>query len=117
MVTARATSADTRAATSATIATSATARICATPPARAEIGVIGGSGFYAFLDDVTEVDLQTPYGTPSDPIVVGEVGGRRVAFVTRHGRDHRWAPHAIPYRANLWALRSLGVRQVVGPCA
>jgi len=85
--------------------------------ARAEVGVIGGSGFYAFLDQATEVDVETPYGRPSDPIVIGEVGGRRVAFVPRHGRDHRWAPHRIPYRANLWALRSLGVRQILGPCA
>lgn len=83
----------------------------------AEIGVIGGTGFYAFLDDAREVAVDTPYGPPSDPIVVGEVGGRRVAFLPRHGRDHRFPPHRIPYRANLWALRSLGVRQVLGPSA
>jgi 5'-methylthioadenosine phosphorylase len=83
----------------------------------AEIGVIGGSGFYAFLDDTEEVVVDTPYGAPSDPLVLGEVGGRRVAFVPRHGRDHRFPPHRIPYRANLWALRSLGVRQVLAPCA
>ncbi|MCW2726897.1 MAG: methylthioadenosine phosphorylase [Frankiales bacterium] len=84
---------------------------------RAEIGVIGGSGFYAFLDGAREVDVETPYGPPSDRIVVGEVGGRSVAFLPRHGRDHRFPPHRIPYRANLWALRSLGVRQVLAPCA
>lgn len=84
---------------------------------RAEIGVIGGSGFYAFLDDVEEVTVETPYGLPSDPLVIGEVGDRRVAFLPRHGRDHRYPPHRIPYRANLWALRSLGVRQVLAPCA
>lgn len=83
----------------------------------AEIGVIGGTGFYAFLDDVQEVAVDTPYGPPSDPIVIGEVGGRRVAFLPRHGRDHRFPPHRIPYRANLWALRSLGVWQVLGPSA
>ena len=83
----------------------------------AEIGVIGGTGFYAFLDDAHEVAVDTPYGPPSDPIVVGEVGGRRVAFLPRHGRDHRFPPHRIPYRANLWALRSLGVQQVLGPSA
>ncbi|MFL6139612.1 MAG: S-methyl-5'-thioadenosine phosphorylase [Frankiaceae bacterium] len=88
-----------------------------TPLARAEIGVIGGTGFYAFLDDVVEVPVETPYGPPSDPLVVGVVGGRRVAFLPRHGRDHRYPPHRVPYRANLWALRSLGVRQVLGPCA
>ncbi len=84
---------------------------------RAEIGVIGGSGFYAFLDDVTEVPVDTPYGAPSDPVVIGEVAGRTVAFLPRHGRDHRFPPHRINYRANLWALRSLGVRQVLAPCA
>ena len=83
----------------------------------AEIGVIGGSGFYSFLDEATEVRVDTPYGPPSDPLVVGEVGGRRVAFVPRHGRDHRFPPHRVNYRANLWALRSVGVRQVLGPCA
>ncbi|MEQ7125654.1 S-methyl-5'-thioadenosine phosphorylase [Actinopolymorpha sp. B11F2] len=87
------------------------------PPTRAQIGVIGGSGFYAFLDDTTEVAVTTPYGEPSDPLVVGTVGGRAVAFLPRHGRDHRHPPHRINYRANLWALRSVGVRQVLGPCA
>ena len=83
----------------------------------AQIGVIGGSGFYAFLEGATEIEIDTPYGPPSDPLVVGEIAGRRVAFVPRHGRDHRFPPHRIPYRANLWALRSLGVRQVLAPCA
>jgi 5'-methylthioadenosine phosphorylase len=83
----------------------------------AEIGIIGGSGFYSLLDTMTEVDVDTPWGKPSDPITVGEVAGRRVAFLPRHGRDHRYPPHRVPYRANLWALRSLGVRQVLGPCA
>ncbi|TYB46374.1 S-methyl-5'-thioadenosine phosphorylase [Actinomadura chibensis] len=83
----------------------------------AEIGVIGGSGFYSFLDDIEEVRVQTPYGPPSDPVAIGELAGRRVAFVPRHGRDHRFPPHKIPYRANLWALRSLGVRQVLAPSA
>ena len=87
------------------------------PPSAAEIGVIGGSGLYALLDDAHEVEVSTPYGPPSDRITVAEVGGRRVAFLPRHGRDHRFPPHRIPYRANLWALRSLGVRQVVAPCA
>lgn len=83
----------------------------------AEIGVIGGSGFYSFLDDIEEVRVDTPFGEPSDTIAVGEVHGRRVAFIPRHGRDHRYPPHRIPYRANLWALRSLGVRQVLAPSA
>ncbi|MFJ9522433.1 S-methyl-5'-thioadenosine phosphorylase [Kitasatospora sp. NPDC101801] len=84
---------------------------------RAEIGVIGGSGLYALLDDVTQVTVETPYGAPSDAVFVGEVAGRSVAFLPRHGRDHGLPPHRINYRANLWALHSLGVRQVLGPCA
>lgn len=83
----------------------------------ADVGVIGGSGLYALLPDVVEHVVDTPYGPPSDPVMVGEVDGRRVAFLPRHGRDHRFPPHRIPYRANLWALRSLGVRQVLAPCA
>ncbi len=84
---------------------------------RAEIGVIGGSGFYEFLDSVDEVVVETPFGRPSDPLVVGSVAGKRVAFLPRHGRDHRYPPHKIPYRANLWALRSVGVRQILAPSA
>jgi 5'-methylthioadenosine phosphorylase len=84
---------------------------------QAGIGVIGGSGFYAFLDDVTEITVDTPYGAPSDSLFLGEIAGRRVAFLPRHGRGHHLPPHRINYRANLWALRSLGVRQVLGPCA
>ncbi|HEV2087449.1 MAG TPA: S-methyl-5'-thioadenosine phosphorylase [Cryptosporangiaceae bacterium] len=86
-------------------------------PTRADVGVIGGSGLYALLDTVDEITVDTPYGAPSDPVTIGQVGGRRVAFLPRHGRDHRYPPHRIPYRANLWALRSLGVRQVLAPCA
>lgn len=84
---------------------------------QAEIGVIGGSGFYSFLEDVTETVVETPYGPPSDSLFLGEIAGRRVAFLPRHGRKHHLPPHRINYRANLWALRSLGVRQVLGPCA
>ncbi|MFI6325496.1 S-methyl-5'-thioadenosine phosphorylase [Nonomuraea sp. NPDC050556] len=84
---------------------------------RADIGVIGGSGFYSLLDDAEEIELTTPYGPPSDVVTVGRVGSRSVAFIPRHGRDHRFPPHRIPYRANLWALRSLGVRQVLAPSA
>ncbi|MDT3400158.1 S-methyl-5'-thioadenosine phosphorylase [Streptomyces sp. B1866] len=85
--------------------------------ARAEIGVIGGSGFYAFLDDVTEITVETPFGPPSDSLFLGEIAGRSVAFLPRHGRKHHLPPHRINYRANLWALRAAGVRQVFGPCA
>jgi 5'-methylthioadenosine phosphorylase len=84
---------------------------------RAEIGVIGGSGFYAFLDDVTEEVVHTPYGAPSAPVTVGVVGDRRVAFLPRHGLRHEYPPHRVNYRANIWALWSLGVSRVIGPCA
>jgi 5'-methylthioadenosine phosphorylase len=83
----------------------------------ADVAVIGGSGFYTFLSDVEEVEITTPYGEPSAPVVVGEVAGRRVAFLPRHGAGHAYPPHVINYRANLWALASLGVRQVIAPCA
>src|SRR6266581_6846964 len=83
----------------------------------ASIAVVGRSGFYEFLEDAEEVKIDTPFGAPSDPVTVGEVAGRRVAFLPRHGRDHRFPPHQVNYRANLWALRALGVRQVLGPCA
>ena len=88
-----------------------------TTPALADIAVIGGSGFYDFLDDAEQVSVQTPYGPPSEALAIGRVGDRRVAFLPRHGRDHRFPAHRIPYRANLWALRSVGVRQVLAPCA
>lgn len=83
----------------------------------ATIAVIGGSGFYQLLDNAEDHAFTTPYGQPSDVISVGTVRGRRVAFVPRHGRDHRWAPHTINYRANIWALHSLGVQHILAPCA
>jgi len=85
--------------------------------ARAEIGIIGGSGLYAFVDSSATVEVDTPFGAPSDPLTIGEVAGRSVAFLPRHGRDHRLPPHQVNYRANLWALRTVGVRQVIAPCA
>ncbi|MDQ2837966.1 MAG: S-methyl-5'-thioadenosine phosphorylase [Actinomycetota bacterium] len=81
--------------------------------AQAELGVIGGSGFYSLLDDAETVAVSTPYGDPSGPLTIGTVGGRRVAFLPRHGTDHRFPPHRVPYRANLYALRAVGVRQLV----
>lgn len=83
----------------------------------AEIGVIGGSGFYALLDDAREIRIDTPYGPPSDVVTVGEVAGRTVAFLPRHGRGHTLPPHAINYRANIAALKSLGITRILGPCA
>jgi 5'-methylthioadenosine phosphorylase len=83
----------------------------------AEVGIFGGSGFYSLLDDVEEVTVETPYGRPSAPLSVGDIGGRRVAFLPRHGRKHELPPHRVPYRANLWAMKELGVTRIVGPCA
>jgi 5'-methylthioadenosine phosphorylase len=83
----------------------------------AEIGIFGGSGFYSFLEETREVEIETPFGPPSATPVVGEIGGKRVAFIPRHGRQHEWPPHRIPYRANVWAMRELGVRRIIGPCA
>jgi 5'-methylthioadenosine phosphorylase len=84
---------------------------------RPRLGVIGGTGFYEFVEDTVEVEISTPYGEPSSPVAVGSVDGRAVAFLPRHGVKHEFAPHTINYRANLWALRSLGVRRVLAPCA
>jgi 5'-methylthioadenosine phosphorylase len=84
----------------------------------AEVAVIGGSGFYEFLTEPRQVEsLETPYGVASGPVSIGEVAGRQVAFLARHGAGHEYPPHLINYRANLWLLRSLGVRQVLAPCA
>jgi 5'-methylthioadenosine phosphorylase len=85
--------------------------------AEAEIGVFGGSGFYAFLDDVERAEVETPYGKPSAPITIGEIGGKRVAFLPRHGEGHELPPAQIPYRANVWAMKELGVRRIIGPNA
>ncbi len=89
------------------------------PPVQAEIGVIGGSGLYdpGIVENATEVKVYTPFGQPSDNIIVGEVKGRKVAFLPRHGRGHRIPPHRINYRANIWALKALGVRWVISVSA
>jgi 5'-methylthioadenosine phosphorylase len=84
---------------------------------QAEIGVFGGSGFYSLLDDVREIKIDTPYGPPSDSFFLATVAGRKVAFLPRHGRRHTIPPHRINYRANVWAMRSLGVKAVISPCA
>jgi 5'-methylthioadenosine phosphorylase len=84
---------------------------------RAEIAVIGGSGFYEFLESPVTVDVPTPYGRPSAPVALGSVSGRPVAFLPRHGPKHEFPPHRVNYRANLWALRAVGVRRVLAPCA
>lgn len=85
--------------------------------AHAQLGVFGGSGFYEFLDDVEEVVIDTPWGPTSGPVTIGGVGDRRVAFLPRHGPRHELPPARVPYRANLWAMRELGVTRLFGPCA
>jgi 5'-methylthioadenosine phosphorylase len=79
------------------------------------IGIIGGSGLYEMegLEDVRELEVSTPFGAPSDALVEGRYGGRRLVFLPRHGRGHRLLPSEVPYRANIWALRSLGVEWVL----
>ncbi len=82
------------------------------------LGVIGGSGFYTFLEsDTRTVTVDTPFGRPSAPVTIGTVGGHEVAFLPRHGATHEYSAHTVPYKANMWALRKLGVRRVFGPCA
>jgi len=83
----------------------------------AEVGIVGGSGFYELLTDGVDVEIETPYGAPAAPVTVGALAGHRVAFLPRHGRDHDYAAHRVPYRANVWALASLGVRALLGPCS
>ena len=83
----------------------------------ADIGVFGGSGFYSLLDDPQEVWIETPYGAPSDQVHLGEIAGRRVAFLPRHGSKHQYPPQSINFRANVYAMKSLGVKWIIGPTA
>jgi 5'-methylthioadenosine phosphorylase len=86
---------------------------------RAEVGILGGSGLYELvgLDEAQPLSLDTPFGPPSDELVLGRVGDRRVAFLARHGRGHRLTPSEIDYRANIWALKRLGVTRVLSASA
>lgn len=84
---------------------------------RVDLGVFGGSGFYDFVDDLGEVAVDTPYGDPSAPVVVGTIGDRRVAFLPRHGPGHTIPPHRVNYRANVWAMAALGADAIVSPFA
>jgi 5'-methylthioadenosine phosphorylase len=84
---------------------------------KAEIGVFGGSGFYSLLDNAEEYRINTPYGAPSSPVMIGELAGRSVAFLPRHGKEHQLPPHMINYRANVWAMKELGVTRIIGPNA
>jgi len=81
------------------------------------VGVFGGSGFYRFLDDPVEVAVQTPFGPPSALLHVGSIDAVRVAFLARHGPHHETPAHRVNYRANVWAMRRLGVRRLLSPCA
>ena len=83
---------------------------------KAEIGIIGGSGFYQFLKG-KEVSIRTPYGKPSDKILLSQYQGRKIAFLPRHGKRHQYPPHKINYRANLYAFKKLGIESIVAPCA
>jgi 5'-methylthioadenosine phosphorylase len=84
---------------------------------QADIGIFGGSGFYSFLEDVQEVRVHTPYGPPSDRLSLATLGGKRVAFLPRHSRDHSVPAHRVNYRANVWAFKELGVKEILAPCA
>lgn len=89
------------------------------PKEKASIGIIGGSGLYdpQILSNVKEIKVYTPYGEPSDNIIIGDLEGKKVAFLPRHGRGHKIPPHKINYRANIWALKSLGVKWVIAVSA
>ena len=90
-----------------------------TRASRADIGIIGGSGLYDMegLHQVKRVDVRTPFGSPSSAIVLGELDGVRVAFLSRHGHGHRYHPSEINYRANIYALKAIGVRRVISVSA
>lgn len=88
-----------------------------TEAAVATVAVIGGSGFYALADPIDSIEVDTPWGAPAGHVTVAEVEGVPIAFLPRHGVDHRLPPHAVDNRANLWALRALGVRTVVASFA
>lgn len=81
------------------------------------VGVFGGSGFYEFLEHAQDVAVDTPFGPTSSPVSVGLVAGQAVAFIARHGREHGYVAHRVPYRANVWALHSMGVRSIIAPCS
>ncbi len=83
----------------------------------AQIGIFGGSGFYKFLDDIKEVKIKTPYGDTSDSLMIGTIANKNVAFMPRHGRNHTIAPHKVNYRANVWAMKEIGCKAVISPCA
>ena len=84
-----------------------------------EIGIFGGTGIYdsGLLENAQEVEIDTPYGKPSDTITVGVFKGRKIAFLPRHGKKHTIPPHLINFRANIWAFKELGVTRIIAPSA
>ncbi len=80
-----------------------------------QVGILGGSGFYSLAEDLRPVPVDTPYGAPSAVLRIGHFAGRDVAFLARHGENHEFPAHRVPYLANLWALRSVGVRSLLAP--
>ena len=86
---------------------------------KAKLGVLGGSGLYSLegLKNVQELDINTPFGKPSDKLRTGSLGGMEVIFLARHGRNHTYHPTSVPYRANIWAMRSLGAKWILSPSA
>lgn len=84
---------------------------------KADIGVFGGSGFYSFADNVIEIEIETPYGKPSDKISIVEIANKTIAFLPRHGKNHQYPPHLIPYRANIYAMYMLGIKKIIAPTA
>lgn len=80
---------------------------------KADIAIIGGSGFYELLGNGESIKVKTPYGFPSDEIIIGQLAGKTIAFLPRHGKKHQFPPHKINYRANLWALKKLGVKKII----
>ncbi len=84
---------------------------------KATIGIFGGSGFYSFLNDVKEVTVETPYGKTSDKIAIGKIADKSVAFMPRHGKEHSLTPEQVNYRANIWAMKEIGCKYIISPCA
>ncbi len=81
------------------------------------VGIFGGSGLYSLLDNPEVVSVETPFGAPSSPLHIGSISGRRVVFLPRHGDHHQFPAHRVNYRANLWAMQSVGVQAILAPCS
>ncbi len=81
------------------------------------IGIFGGSGFYSLLEGAEQKEIETPYDKPSSKVTIGKIAGKDVAFIARHGEKHQYPPHKIPYKANIWAFKDLGVKRIIAPSA